>query len=145
MTNLIKMFVLLSNRPQKKLSVKIKILNFSVVSFVLSSNIRFYIIHLLYLIIHKNKCLDQTFLTDPVYSNFISAGINNVDISAAIGSCKCTYMILFMDIILGYCFDSQSLSECCPSSSTVNKSTTGEEKAAGDSQEPFYFGHSINV
>ena len=50
-----------------------------------------------------------------------------------------------MDIILGYCFDSQCLSECCPSSSTVDKksttvdkkSTAGEKKAAGDSQELF--------
>ena len=34
-----------------------------------------------------------------------------------------------MDIILGYCFDSQCLSECCPSSTTVDKkSTTGVRK-----------------
>ena len=44
----------------------------------------------------------------------------------------------FMDIILGYCSDSQYLSECCPSSTTPDKkSTTGKEKAAGDSKEPF--------
>ena len=43
-----------------------------------------------------------------------------------------------MDISLGYRFDSQCLSEGCPSSTTVDKkSTTGEEKAAGDSQELF--------
>ena len=43
-----------------------------------------------------------------------------------------------MDMIIGYCFDSQCLSECCPSSTTVdNKSTTREEKASGDSHEPF--------
>ena len=46
-----------------------------------------------------------------------------------------------MDIILEYCFNSQCfLSECCPSSTTVNKkSTTGEEKGAGDSKELFTF------
>ena len=33
-------------------------------------------------------------------------------------------------------FDSQCLSECCPSSTTVDKKSTTGEKAAGDSQEP---------
>ena len=34
-----------------------------------------------------------------------------------------------MDIILGYWFDNQCLSECCPSSTTVDrKSTTGKTK-----------------
>ena len=47
-------------------------------------------------------------------------------------------MNFFIDIILAYCFDSQCLSECCPSSTTVDKkSTTGKEKAADSQQEPF--------
>ena len=60
----------------------------------------------------------QTFSTDQVFSYFILAGINNVHYSAAIGSCV---LIIIMDIILGYCFDSQCLFECCPSSTTVDK------------------------
>ena len=44
----------------------------------------------------------------------------------------------FMDIILRFSFDSQCLPECYPSNTTVDKkSTTGVEKAAGDSKEPF--------
>ena len=59
-----------------------------------------------------------------------------------------------MDIIIGYCFDSQCLSECRSCSTTVDKkSTTGEEKAVGHSQEPFnllrtfykMYGNAVNV
>ena len=62
------------------------------------------------------------------------------------------YEFYFMDIILGYCFDSQCLSERCPSSTTVDKkSTTGEENAARDSKEPFtldiynMYSNAVNV
>ena len=48
-------------------------------------------------------------------------------------------MNFILDIILRYCFDNQCLSECCPSSTTVDKkSTTEEEKAAGHSQDLIY-------
>ena len=48
-------------------------------------------------------------------------------------------MYNFIDIILGYCFDSQCLSECYLSSTTIDKkSTTGEEKVSSEySQEPY--------
>ena len=48
-------------------------------------------------------------------------------------------MNFILDIILMYCFDNQCLSECCPSSTTVDKkSTTEEKKAAGHSQDLIY-------
>ena len=62
-----------------------------------------------------------------MYSYFILAGISNVHISA-LPLCH-VYEFFNMDIILGYRFDSQCLSECYPSSTTVDKkSTTGERK-----------------
>ena len=78
-----------------------------------------------------------------MYSYYILAGINNVQL--VLPSCH-VYEFLIMDIVLGHCFDSQCLSECCPSSTTVDKkSTTGEKKAAGDSQELFILDLSYNI
>ena len=47
-----------------------------------------------------------------------------------LGRCHCVMcMNFFYGYLLGYCFDSQCLSECCPSSTTDDKkSTTGERK-----------------
>ena len=59
-----------------------------------------------------------------MYSYFSLAGISNVHISAML----LCYVYEFF-IMVGYCFDSQCLFECCPSSTTVDKkSTTGERK-----------------
>ena len=82
-----------------------------------------------------------------MYFYFVLAGTNNIHISA-LPLCY-VYELFIMDIILGYCFDSQCLSECCLSSTNVDKkSTTGERKqlekeSSRNFSRTIYFGRSI--